>query len=81
MVPTARQNHILCARGPDPDMRNIPSALPVKRDRMGARRSYPTHTGLSWAALSVAMEGGAAKAAAEPEAAAEPPIAPDQDVY
>ena len=51
-------------------MRNIPSDVPVERDRMGACSRYNEHFGEGWAAPPGATEGGAAEAA--PEAAAEP---------
>ena len=68
--PTARQHRTFCARRADPDMRYIPSDVPVERDRMGACSRYNEHFGEGWAAPPGATEGGAAEAA--PEAAAEP---------
>ena len=68
--PTARQHRTFCARRADPDMRYVPSDVPVERDRMGACSRCLKRFGASWAAPPGAMEGGAAEAA--PEAAAEP---------
>ena len=34
--PTARQHRTLCARGPDPAMRYVPSDEPVERNHMAA---------------------------------------------
>eukprot|EP00966_Prymnesium_polylepis_P335855 7391187-Prymnesium_polylepis.1 len=69
--PTARQHHTFCARGADPDMRYVPSDVPIERDRVGACSRCLKRFGASWAAPpSGATEGGAAEAA--PEATAEP---------
>ena len=67
--PTARQHRTFCARRADPDMRYVPSDVPVERDRMGACSRCLKRFGASWAAPPGAMEGGAAEAT--PEAAAE----------
>ena len=58
------------ARRAYPDMRYIPSDMPVERDRMCACLRYNERLGEGWAAPPGATEGGAAEAA--PEAAAEP---------
>ena len=68
--PTARQHRTFSARRADPDMRYIPSDMPVERDRMCACGRYNERLGEGWAAPPGATEGGAAEAA--PEAAAEP---------
>ena len=70
MVPTARQHYIFCARGPDPDMRNVPGGETVERDCMGAHCGELTAARLGWAVSPAATEGGAAAAVADE--AAEP---------